>query len=57
MNKPIELAIYTFGFLSGNFFEHPILKTVFTVIAMVMGTIVSFYVKQFLIRRSKKKRS
>lgn len=56
MNKPIELAICFFGFLSGNFFEDLLLKIIFTVIAMVIGTIVSFYVKQFLIKRNRKRR-
>ncbi|WP_219010285.1 hypothetical protein [Aquimarina litoralis] len=56
MNKPIELAICFFGFLSGNFFEDLALKFIFTVLAMVAGTVVSFYVKQYLIKRSRKRR-
>ncbi|WP_282080866.1 hypothetical protein [Aquimarina algiphila] len=48
MYKPMELAIYIFGFLSGNLFEDFILKIVMTTVAMVVGTTVSYYWKRYI---------
>ncbi len=55
MNKPVEIFILFFGFFWGNFFEDLALKILFTVIAMVIGTTVSFYWKRYLIKKNNKK--
>ncbi|WP_271770466.1 hypothetical protein [Aquimarina algiphila] len=48
MYKPMELAIYIFGFLSGSLFEDFMLKMIMTTAAMVVGTTVSYHWKRFI---------
>lgn len=55
MAKPVDLLIYSFGFLSGNLFEDLFLKVLFTTLAMLVGTTISHYWKRYLIKKRNRK--